>query len=307
MSQITESPFEVKSIFNNPQQIPYGLDLIKAREVWGASNKGEGIVVAVMDSGCDIDHPDLQGSIIDGYNFTDDDNGDSNIYKDHRGHGTHVAGIIAARENEFGIVGVAPKSKLLILKTINKNGKGKYQNIINAIRYAIDWRGPNNEKVSVINMSLGGTQHDDELYKAIKDARKQGILLVVAAGNEGDGKSESIEISYPGFYQEVIQVGSINQSEKISYFSNSNINLDFVAPGGAVISTFLNGQYAKLSGTSMATPYVSGALALIIKLIPNHNFNPTITSFLAYSYLLEHAKTLGLSVFEEGNGLIQLV
>ncbi|MED1042457.1 S8 family peptidase [Bacillus mycoides] len=307
MKTISESPFLIKSITDEPQQIPYGIDLIKARDVWESSRKGAGIIVAVMDTGCDFNHPDLQGAIIGGYNFTDDDNGDPNNYMDYRGHGTHVAGTIAARENDIGVVGVAPQSQLLILKTMNKSGRGSYNNVIRAIRYAIDWKGPNGEKVSIINMSLGGTQHDEELYAAIKDARKQGILLVVAAGNDGDGKADTIEVNYPGFYQEVIQVGSINQDLSLSSFSNTNINLDFVAPGGFILSTFLDGRYAKLAGTSMATPHISGALALILNLIPGVEHNPTLTSFMAYSYLLEHAKKLGYSTLEEGNGLIQLV
>lgn len=307
MNTITESPFEIKSVTSKPEKIPYGIDMIKAREIWGTSKKGEGIVIAVLDTGCNTEHPDLQGSIIGGHNFTDDDNGNPEVYTDYRGHGTHVAGIIAARENGIGVVGVAPLSKLLILKTINRNGKGKYENVINALRYTIAWRGPNGEKVSIINMSLGGTLHDEDLYKTIKEIRKNGILLVVASGNDGDGKGDTSEINYPGFYQEVIQVGSIDSTGKLSSFSNTNINLDFVAPGSGVQSTFLNGQYATLSGTSMATPHVSGALALILNLIPNGTYNPTISSYLAYSYLLEHAKTLNLSIFEEGNGLIQLV
>ncbi|HDR7607664.1 S8 family peptidase [Bacillus mycoides] len=306
MATIIESPFEIKSIIENPEEVTYGLDLIKAREVWESSKKGEGIVIAVLDTGCDTNHPDLEGAIIGGYNFTDDDNGDTEKIMDYRGHGTHVAGTIAARENGIGVIGIAPKSQLLILKTMNKSGRGSYSNVINAIRYAIAWRGPNNERVSIINMSLGGTLHDEELYSAIKDARKHGILLVVAAGNDGDGKGDTFEINYPGFYQEVIQVGSVGQDLTLSSFSNTNINLDFVAPGNLVLSTFLDGKYAKLSGTSMATPHVTGAIALILNLVPTFDHNPTLTSFIAYSYLLEHAKKLGYSATEEGNGLIQL-
>ncbi|MBJ7950112.1 S8 family peptidase [Bacillus cereus group sp. N24] len=308
MKEFNENPFGILSITNDVEEFPYGLDLIKARDVWETSKKGEGIVIAVMDTGCDSNHPDLEGAIIDGHNFTDDDESDVHNYMDYRGHGTHVSGIIAARENKIGVVGVAPRSKLLVLKTINKNGKGSYRNVIKAIKFAIDWKGPNGEKVSIINMSLGGTLHDEELYETIKEARKQGILLVVAAGNDGDGKDDTIEISYPGFYQEVIQVGSVNKDLSLSSFSNTNINLDFVAPGGMVNSTFLNGQYAKLSGTSMATPYVTGSLALILNLMPViFENNPTVKSFMAYSYLVDHAKRLGLSSLEEGNGLIQLV
>src|SRR5699024_8692239 len=110
------------------------------------------------------------------------------VYSDYNGHGTHVAGISAAYKstNGRGLYGVAPKSKLLILKVLDKYGNGSYQNVIRAIQYAMNWTGPNGEKVNIINMSLGGAQPDESLHAYIKAAREQGIILVSAAGNEGD-------------------------------------------------------------------------------------------------------------------------
>lgn len=157
-----------------------------------------------------------------------------------------MSGIIAAKENGSTIVGVAPKSKLLILKTIDGHGKGSYSNVIKAIEYAMSWKGTNGEKVAIINMSLGGIVHREELYLVIKKARDIGILIVVAAGNEGDGNPESIEISYPGFYKEVIQVGAVDRYKKITPYSNTNINLDFVAPGSEITSTFFGGDLQNL-------------------------------------------------------------
>ena len=187
MTEITLKPIQTKTLYENTKKIPEGIEMIKAIDVWGISEKGKGIVIAIIDTGCEINHPDLKENIISGYNFTKDDNNNPNIYKDYRGHGTHVAGIIAASDNGKGIVGVAPESKLLILKVIDKNGIGSYENLIKAIEFSINWEGPNKEKVSIINISLGGSLPDKKLYTTIKRAKKKGIVLIAASGNEGDG------------------------------------------------------------------------------------------------------------------------
>ncbi|TKI13698.1 peptidase S8 [Bacillus wiedmannii] len=287
------------------ETIPTGITSIKAPELWEVSKKGEGIVIAVIDSGVDVEHPDLKENIIDGYNFTDDDNGDPHAYYDYKGHGTHVAGIIAASENGEGIIGVAPKAKLLILKVLNKKGLGKIDSLINAIEYAISWRGKNNEQVQVMNLSLGSLKKSDELRRVIKKANKQGIILVGASGNYGDNDSETDEILFPNFYKEVIQIGAVDLEKKISRFSNSNPNLDFVAPGENIISTYIGQSYSSMSGTSMASPHVSGAIALVLNILSNKDIN--LTPATVYSYLLIHAIALGFSPNEEGNGYIQLV
>ncbi|MEI4802394.1 S8 family peptidase [Bacillus sp. NPDC077411] len=304
MTEITLKPIQTKTLYENTQKIPEGIEMIKAIDVWGISEKGKGIVIAIIDTGCEINHPDLKENIISGYNFTKDDNNNPNIYKDYRGHGTHVAGIIAASDNGKGIVGVAPESKLLILKVIDKNGIGSYENLIKAIEFSINWEGPNKEKVSIINISLGGSLPDKKLYTTIKRAKKKGIFLIAASGNEGDGDENTNEISYPGFYKEVIQVGSITKDKKPSKFSNTNINLDFVAPGENIISTHLNNNYVQLSGTSMAAPHVTGAIALIIKIIGKQE--PEILPYLVKSYLIVHSQRLGFPNTQEGYGLIQL-
>ncbi|AIM16329.1 peptidase S8 [Bacillus sp. X1(2014)] len=300
-------PHEIITVFEVLNTIPENLDVIRARDVWPQSKQGEGIVVATLDTGVDKDHPDLKENIIGGYNFTGDDNGDPNIFTDYTGHGTHVAGIIAASDNGEGIVGVAPKSKILALKVIDKNGSGSYDNLIKAIQYATNWVGPNGERVNVINMSLGGPKPNDLLHKVIKEARQNGIVLVSAAGNQGDGDAESFEVSYPGYYKEVIQIGSITKDQKPSIFSNTNVNLDFVAPGENILSTHLNGRYVKLSGTSMAAPFVAGAVALILKLLDIDTSNPVMIPYLVYQYLLDHVKILDFPINQVGNGLIQLI
>ncbi|PKJ52295.1 peptidase S8 [Bacillus sp. SN10] len=304
MTEVTLKPIQAKTLYENTQKISEGIKMIKAMDVWGISEKGKGIVIAIIDTGCEINHPDLKGNIIGGYNFTEDDNSSPYIYKDYRGHGTHVAGIIAASDNRKGIVGVAPESKLLILKVIDKNGVGSYKNLIKAIEFSINWEGPNKEKVSIINISLGGPLPDEKLYTTIKKAKNKGIVLIAASGNEGDGNENTNEISYPGFYKEVIQVGSITKDKKPSKFSNTNINLDFVAPGENIISTHLNNDYVQLSGTSMAAPHVAGAIALIIKMIGKQKTE--IIPYLVKFYLIVHSQRLGFPNTQEGYGLIQL-
>ena len=118
--------------------------------------KGQDVVVAVLDTGCDTNHIDLKDRIIGGRNFTKDYEADPNVYLDNNGHGTHVAGTIAATENGVGVLGVAPLAKMLVLKVLAGDGSGSYEQIIEAIHYAVNWRGPNQEKVRIISMSLGG-------------------------------------------------------------------------------------------------------------------------------------------------------
>ncbi|MBO1001812.1 S8 family peptidase [Pseudogracilibacillus auburnensis] len=293
------------SILDTLTMMPNNLDLIKARDVWDISKQGEGNVVAVLDTGVDTDHQSLARNIIGGCNFSDDDQGDPTIFEDYEGHGTHVAGIIAAyQDNGRGIFGVAPKSKLLILKVMNRNGVGTINSIIQAIDYAMNWVGPNGEKVKIINMSLGGPSPNETLHRAIKAARQKGITIVAAAGNSGDGDPNSFERSYPGFYQEVIQVGSVNQNLEPSFFSNNNVNIDFVAPGENIYSTHLDNKFVKLTGTSMAAPYVAGSVALILNMMDRSK--SVMVPYMVYHYLLTHAKKLNYSIHSVGNGFIQL-
>ncbi|WP_375200841.1 S8 family peptidase [Bacillus sp. RS11] len=304
-NKIIVKPGKIVKMFKALSTAPDNLDKIKAREIWDETDQGSGIIVAVLDSGIQTNHPSLKSNIIGGFNFTEDDEGKTDIYNDYLGHGTHVSGIIAALDNNKGVVGVAPKSNLLVLKVIDKHGKGSYSSLINAIKYAMEWVGPNGEKVSVINMSLGGTEANEELHKVIKMAHSKGIVLIAAAGNEGDGDKETIEISYPGFYKEVIQVGSISEAQTPSKFSNSNDNLDFVGPGENILSTHLNNDFVELTGTSMAAPFVAGSATLILKLI--NSTESYLNPVYVYNYLLTHALPLeNLSINQVGNGFIQL-
>ncbi|MCS0674085.1 S8 family peptidase [Cytobacillus firmus] len=291
-------PFKVIRQEEEVMEVPKGVDLIQAPKMWNET-KGKGIKIAVLDTGCDLSHADLKDRITGGRNFTDDDNSDPNIFKDYNGHGTHVAGTIAAHENDAGVIGVAPEADLLIVKVLNKDGSGQYEWIINGIHYAIE------QNADIISMSLGGPADVPELHDAIKAAVKKNILVVCAAGNEGDGDDSTDEFAYPGCYNEVISVGAINLERDSSEFTNSHNEIDLVAPGEEILSTFLNGKYATLSGTSMAAPHVSGALALI-KDLANKQFERKLSEPELYAQLIRRTVPLGNSPKLEGNGLVYL-
>jgi len=291
-------PYELVEHLEMVHEIPKGVEIIQAPEIW-KDTKGKGITVAVLDTGCNTDHPDLKDRIIGGYNFTTDDDGDPLRFEDYNGHGTHVSGTIAASLDNGGVTGVAPEANLLILKVLDENGSGQYDWIIQALKYAID------QKVDIISMSLGGPSDVQELHDVIIEAVNQDILIVCAAGNEGDGQDSTDERGYPGCYNEVISVGAVNLELEPSGFSNSNNEVDVVAPGEKVTSTYLNGTYATLSGTSMATPHVSGALALL-KVLSNASFERDLTEPELYSQLIKRTVPLGNSPKIEGNGLVYL-
>ena len=208
-------PYKLVEHLEMVNEIPKGVEMIQAPEIW-KQTKGKGMTVAVLDTGCDTDHPDLKERIIGGCNFTNDDGGDPLKFEDYNGHGTHVSGTIAATLNNSGVAGVAPEANLLVLKVLGKNGSGQYDWIIKAIRYAIG------QKVDIISMSLGGPTDVKELHDAIIEAVNQNILVVCAAGNEGDGQDATDELDYPGCYNEVISVGAVNLERQSSGFTNSN-------------------------------------------------------------------------------------
>lgn len=305
MSRMKLIPYRTEAIIETTNERPKGIQMVEAESLWEESDQGNGSVTAIIDTGCQLDHPDLEENILDGHNFTDDYGGDPDNYSDNNGHGTHVAGTIAAVENGEGVIGTAPKSKLLILKVLSEDGGGEYEWIIDAIHYAVNWRGPNQERVRVISMSLGGPQDTKALREAVKNAVSHNVSVVCAAGNEGDGREDTMEYGYPGAYNEVIQVGAVDERRELADFTNTNTQLDLVAPGVDVLSTYLEGKYARLSGTSMATPHVSGGLALLIPLVEKQ-FNRSMTESEIFSQLIKRTTPLGYSKTAEGNGLMTL-
>jgi subtilisin family serine protease len=221
----------------------WGLDIINAPSFWDIT-KGEGVKVAVIDTGIDTEHPELKHAI----KKTIDLRGHTGNVNDEFGHGTHVAGLIAGLNT-----GVAPSSELYIAKVLDDYGFGDMMNIMDGITFAI------NHEVDILCMSLGITR---ELPMAVKQrllkAHKQGISIVCASGNRGFNG-----LNYPSFYDEIIAVGGIDKNLERASFSNYGKELDVVAPAVDILSTYKDGKYARLTGTSMATPLVAGGIALI--------------------------------------------
>lgn len=304
-NQVKLLPFTIQSVVDQTNETPEGVQLVQAPSLWEGSDQGEGIVIAVIDTGIDTSHPDLKDRIIAGRNFTSDYNGDSEVFEDNNGHGTHVSGTIAASLNNDGVVGVAPRAQILSLKALTGQGSGQYDWIIDAINYAVAWRGPNEERVRVISMSLGGPQDVPEMHEAIQNAVNQNVSVVVAAGNEGDSQEDTFEYAYPGAYNEVISVGAVSMDLQPAPFSNTHTEIDLVAPGVDVISTYPDNKYAKLTGTSMAAPHVAGAIALIVNL-SEKEFDRTLSEAEVYAQLIRRTVPLGNRKTAEGNGFLLL-
>jgi len=255
---------------------------LQSSAAWDITQGSENITVAVVDTGIDYNHEDLSANMWknskeipnngiddDGNGFIDDvygwnfiNNSNQVISDDQYGHGTHVAGIIGAvANNSVGGAGVSPKVRLMALKFLDSTGSGDTSNAVKGIYYAIK------QGAKVINASWGGTDPSDALQQAINDARAAGVLVVVAAGN--DGANNDTTASYPANNDNVFSVASTNCSDSMSSFSNySATKVHIGAPGEQIISTIINNQYGSLSGTSMATPMVSGVAALVLAAHP---------------------------------------
>jgi subtilisin len=259
----------------------WGADLVKAPEVWAQGYTGKGVVVAVIDTGVDYNHEDLKNNIwtntkeIAGNGIDDDGNGyiddnygwnfadKNNNTLDNNGHGTHVSGTIAGENNNYGVTGIAYDAKIMPVKVLNESGSGSYSSISKGIRYAVD-NGAN-----VINLSLGGTSSNRTLESAINYASSKGVIVVMAAGNDGESSPD-----YPARYASKagIAVGAVDKNNNMADFSNrSGTNqISYVtAPGVKVYSSVPNNQYATYSGTSMATPHVAGVVALMLSANPS--------------------------------------
>jgi trimeric autotransporter adhesin len=260
----------------------WGNDLVNAPEAWARGYRGQGITVAVIDSGVDYNHSDLDGNIwvnsreIANNGVDDDLNGyiddvrgwdfvgNDNDVMDENGHGTHVAGTIAAENNGLGLTGVAYGAKIMPIRVLSYSGGGYQFNIAAGIRYAAD------NGAKVINLSLGSYYDTPTLNEAIIYASQKGAVVVMAAGNSGTAEPEypaQIAITHG------IAVGAVDYLKQIANSSNragANSAMRYVvAPGVDVYSTQLNGGYELLSGTSMATPHVAGVVALMLSANPN--------------------------------------
>lgn len=243
------------------QVIPWGIERVNAIEAANAVDESS-VIVAIIDTGMDLDHPDLAARYLWGWDFV---NNDAYPDDDH-GHGTHCAGTIAGIDNDIGVVGVAPDVGLYIFKALNRRGSGDYVDIAASIIAATN--GPDgvpgtSDDANVISMSLGGPTSTTEMQDAVNYALSYNVVVVAATGNDGADSP-----SYPAAYDGVIKVGATDIYDNIASFSNRGETI--LAPGVNIFSTYMGATYATMSGTSMATPHVAGVCALAWAAHPNY-------------------------------------
>jgi subtilisin family serine protease len=269
----------------------WGLIAIHAEKVW-LKARGKSIKVAVLDTGVDFNHPDLKDNIKAYVDFTGSPFG----AQDKQGHGTHCAGIIAAENNGVGIIGVAPSVELYCAKVLGDNGSGGFDSIIKGLDWAIA------QGVDVISMSLGcGMEPPLEMHQAIQRASQAGIIMVAATGNENS------RVGWPAMFDEVIAVSAMSPDHQRANFSNYGIKNEIMAPGVNILSTFKDGGYARLSGTSMATPMIAGSLALYLSYLKAKGL-PKPTLEQVHQKLVSSVDDLGAPGRDDlyGDGMINL-
>lgn len=224
----------------------WNLEPIQVKQAWKEGLTGKNVKIAVIDSGISP-HDDL--SISGGYSAVSY----TSSYKDDNGHGTHVAGIIGAKHNGYGIDGIAPEAQIYAVKALDQNGSGDLQGLLKGI----DWSIANG--MDIVNMSLGTSSDSQILHDAMDKAYEKGVLLVAASGNEGNGKP----VNYPAAYSSVVAVSATDQQNQLAAFSTTGNQVEFSAPGTDITSTYLHQYYATGSGTSQATPHAAAMFALL--------------------------------------------
>lgn len=265
------------------ETMDWGLKKFKIPQLW-ESSKGEGIKVGIADTGIATQHGDLKSQIKKAKDFTRSRTG----VEDVAGHGTHVAGTIAATEDGNGIIGVAPKASLYIAKVLGDDGSGSAESVAAGVNWLVQ------QKVDIISMSLGSPYNSPIIERAVLAAMQANVIVVAAAGNEGPRLDT---VGYPGALPGVITVGAVNINLDISRFSSRGQTVDICAPGEEILSTYPPNSYAKLSGTSMATPFVSGVVALMLS--KHRKFNSK-TPLTTQEEVLEHLRKTAIDVGPQG-------
>ncbi len=228
----------------------WGINRVHAPAAWPLT-EGKGVKVAVIDTGIDTGHPELSGSVDGGYSAITKTENPAD-YQDDNGHGSHVAGTIAAKKDGKGVVGVAPKARLYAVKVLDADGSGNLSDVIDGIVWAAK------NKMDVANMSLGAPVDSEAMKRAVRFARGSGVVVVAAAGNSGGS------VGFPGAYEDTIAVAASDSNDKLAGFSSRGPEVDFIAPGVDVLSAKMGGGFASYSGTSMAAPHVAGLAALAV-------------------------------------------
>jgi thermitase len=279
---------------NKPNDLLYqenyqwNLPVIGTEQGWDITRGTAEVEIAIVDTGVDLDHPDLKNRIVKGYNVINE----SAEPDDDNGHGTHVAGIIASEtNNNEGIAGMTWFSKIMPVKAMGAKGYGTTFDIARGIVWAVD------HGADVINLSLGNYQPSKVLEEAVRYAYSKNVVMVSAAGNDGSNQP-----TYPSAYPEVLSVAAVDYDGKRASFSNYGDYIDIAAPGVYIPSTYFNKQYAALSGTSMAAPHVAGLAALI------KSANPDLKNTQVINIIKKSAIDLGEQGkdIDYGDGLIDV-
>ncbi len=230
--------------------LPWGVDRVNADLVWPLFT-ADAVKVAVVDTGVDRSHPDLVGNLKGGMSAV----AYTSSYNDDNGHGSHVAGIIAAVDNSIGVIGVAPAADLYAVKVLDRSGSGYLSDIIEGLQWVVT------NHINVVNMSLGTSSYSASFATAVEQTIASGVVVVAAAGNSGPSANT---VMYPAKFAGVIAVSAIDSSNAIASFSSRGPEVDLAAPGVSIFSTYKKQAYQTLSGTSMASPHVAGVAALVL-------------------------------------------
>jgi len=266
----------------------WGLEVVEAPRAWGITRGSPSVLIAVVDSGTDLDHPDLADKVrtdID-WDFVNDDD----VADDDHGHGTHVSGIAAAAtDNGVGVAGLGWETMILPLKALDQIGNGWSTDIAEAIYYAAD------NGAHVINMSLGGDAPCPwYMQNAADEAYANGVILVAAAGNHGEDVPNAEY--FPANCEHVLGVAATNPDDSVASYSNYGSHVSIAAPGSSIYSTLMGGSYGYMRGTSMATPHVAGLAALLRARYPSY------TPDQIASAILDNAEDLGEAGWDEHYG-----
>ncbi|MCU4743670.1 S8 family peptidase [Halobacteria archaeon AArc-m2/3/4] len=272
------------------QRASWGHERIGADAV---ESDGTGVDIGILDTGIQTDHCSV--SVAGGRNFTAA--GMPGDYEDRHGHGTHVAGVAGAVDNDLGVVGTAPNANLYAVKVLDDDGQGRYSELIAGIDWCVE------HDVELISMSLGGEAESDALAKAIETAHSAGHLLLSAAGNEGNpgnGSCDAETMSYPATHEDVLAVAAMNEDDTLASYSSVGAAVDLLAPGTNIVSSVTDNRYAEASGTSMACPFVTGVAALVWE---RHEGDGPGPNEAVRRTLTETAEPV-LGSCEEGHGLV---
>lgn len=225
---LAASSFGLRHAQVTPGVLPDGIRAIRARSAWSIS-QGEGVGVAIFDTGVDLFHPDLAANVAGGINLVTP----GTPPQDDNGHGTHVAGIVAAVGSTTSVIGVAPRARLFAIKVLDDKGDGRLSDVILGLQWIVD------QKIPVANMSLDIRNNSEALETAVRNAVASGVTIVAATGNLGKPNS----VTYPAAYREVIAVSAVSCDGKPTAFTSTGPEVDLAAPGVGVLSTALNRRY----------------------------------------------------------------